>query len=182
MAKDSAALAKQIAASEKAEAALQKEIDRLVKERARRGSIPSIYNGTLKWPMSGTITQEFGCTGFRWEPRKGSCRHFHSGIDIAAPLYTPVRAAGSGIVVFAGPNPYDRSPRAWIVIIAHAENLVTWYGHLDNKSHSIVVRAGQQVVTGQVIAYEGLTGRTTGPHLHWAVESNGGFMNPRLFL
>jgi murein DD-endopeptidase MepM/ murein hydrolase activator NlpD len=132
--------------------------------------------------MSGTITQEFGCTGFRWEPRKGNCRHFHSGTDIAAPLYTPVRAAGAGIVVFAGPNPYDRSPRAWIVIIAHAENLVTWYGHLDNKAHPITVRPGARVTTGEIIAYEGLTGRTTGPHLHWMVESNGSFMNPRLFL
>jgi murein DD-endopeptidase MepM/ murein hydrolase activator NlpD len=182
MAKDSAELAKQIAASEKAEAALQKEIDRLVKERARLGSIPSRYNGTLKWPMGGTITQEYGCTGFRWEPRRGSCRHFHSGIDIAAPLYTPVRAAGSGVVVFAGPNPYDRSPRAWIVIIAHAENLATWYAHLDNRAHPIAVRAGDKVVTGEIIAYEGLTGRTTGPHLHWMVESNDNFMNPRLFL
>jgi murein DD-endopeptidase MepM/ murein hydrolase activator NlpD len=182
MAKDSAELAQQIAASEKAEAALQKEIDRLVKERARRGSIPSRYNGTLKWPMSGTITQEYGCTGFRWEPRRGNCRHFHSGIDIAAPLYTAVRAAGSGVVVFAGPNPYDRSPRAWIVIIAHAENLVTWYGHLDNKRHPIAVRPGDKVVTGEIIAYEGLTGRTTGPHLHWLVEFNDSFMNPRLFL
>jgi murein DD-endopeptidase MepM/ murein hydrolase activator NlpD len=132
--------------------------------------------------MSGTITQEYGCTGFRWEPRRGNCRHFHSGIDIAAPLYTAVRAAGSGVVVFAGPNPYDRSPRAWIVIIAHAENLVTWYAHLDNRSHPIAVRPGDKVVTGEIIAYEGLTGRTTGPHLHWLVESNDSFMNPRLFL
>ncbi len=182
MAKDSAALESQIAASEKAEAALQKEIDRLVKERARRGSIPSKYNGTLKWPMAGTITQEYGCTGFRWEPRRGNCRHFHSGIDVAAPLYTPVRAAGAGVVVFAGPNPYDRSPRAWIVIIAHAENLVTWYAHLDNRRHPIAVRSGDKVVSGEIIAYEGLTGRTTGPHLHWMVESNDNFMNPRLFL
>ncbi|HSO30565.1 MAG TPA: peptidoglycan DD-metalloendopeptidase family protein [Candidatus Sulfomarinibacteraceae bacterium] len=182
MAKDKAALAKQIAASEKAEEALRKEIDRLVKERARRGSIPSKYNGTLKWPMAGTITQEYGCTGFGWEPPRGRCRHFHKGIDIAAPLYTPVRAAGPGIVVFAGANPYDRSPRAWIVIIAHAENLVTWYAHLDNRRYPIAVRTGEAVVTGEVIAYEGLTGRTTGPHLHWGVQFNGDFLNPRLFL
>jgi murein DD-endopeptidase MepM/ murein hydrolase activator NlpD len=182
MAKDKAALAKQIAASEKAEEALRKEIARLVKERARRGSIPSRYNGTLKWPMAGTITQEYGCTGFGWEPPRGRCRHFHKGIDIAAPLYSPVRAAGPGIVVFAGANPYDRSPRAWIVIIAHAENLVSWYAHLDDRSHPIVVRAGESVVTGQVLGYEGLTGRTTGPHLHWMVEFNDSFLNPRLFL
>ncbi|MBF8290278.1 MAG: Peptidase protein [Chloroflexi bacterium] len=175
-------IARQIAAAEKAEKALQAEIDRLVKEKARGGAIPSEYNGTLEWPMAGAITQEYGCTGFGWEPPRGNCRHFHKGIDIAAPLYTAIRAAGPGVVIFAGPNPYDPRPRAWIVVIAHAENLVTWYAHVDNSGHPIPVRAGERVVTGQIIAYEGLTGRTTGPHLHWMVEFNGSFVNPRLFL
>jgi len=182
MSKDKAAMAKAIAASEKAEKALQKEIARLVAEQSRRGNIPSKYNGTLAWPMRGTITQEYGCTGFAWEPRKGSCAHFHSGIDIAAPMYTPIRAAGPGVVLFAGANPYDPRPKAWIVIVAHSENLVTWYAHVDNSAHPIRVRAGDHVVTGEVIAYEGMTGRTTGPHLHWMVELNGSFANPRLFL
>jgi murein DD-endopeptidase MepM/ murein hydrolase activator NlpD len=182
MARDKAELARQIAAAEQAEKDLQKEIDRLVAEQSRGGGIPSEYNGTLDWPMAGAITQEFGCTGFAWEAPKGSCAHFHRGIDIAAPLYTPIRAAGPGVVLFAGPNPYDRTPKAWIVVIAHAENLVTWYGHVDNSSHPIEVRAGDHVVAGQLIAYEGLTGRTTGPHLHWMVEFNGDFVNPRLFL
>ena len=182
MSKDKAAMAKAIAASEKAEKALQKEIARLVAEQSRRGNIPSKYNGTLAWPMRGTITQEYGCTGFAWEPRKGSCAHFHSGIDIAAPMYTPIRAAGPGVVLFAGANPYDRRPKAWIVIVAHSKDLVTWYAHVDNSAHPIRVRAGDHVVTGEIIAYEGMTGRTTGPHLHWMVELNGSFANPRLFL
>jgi murein DD-endopeptidase MepM/ murein hydrolase activator NlpD len=182
MAKDKVALAKAIAASEKAEAALQKEIDRLVAAQWQGGNIPSVYNGTLKWPMAGTVTQNFGCTGFAWEPPLGSCRHFHRGIDIAAPMYTPIRAAGPGVVLFAGPNPYDPKPKAWIVIIAHASNLVTWYAHVDNSAHPPRVRAGDHVATGQIIAYEGMTGRTTGPHLHWMVELNGNFVNPRLFL
>ena len=59
---------------------------------------------------------------------------------------------------------------------------MTWYAHVDNKGHTPVVRAGQDVVTGQVIAYVGMTGRTTGPHLHWAVELDGNLVNPRLFL
>src|SRR3990172_8918263 len=135
LAKDKAALTAAIAASEKAEQQLQKEIDRLVAAQYQGGAIPSIYNGTLEWPMKGTITQEYGCTGFSWEPRKGSCAHFHSGIDIAAPMYTPIRAAGPGVVLFAGANPYDPKPKAWIVIIAHAQNLVTWYAHVDNSPH-----------------------------------------------
>ncbi|MCI0584272.1 MAG: peptidoglycan DD-metalloendopeptidase family protein [Chloroflexi bacterium] len=182
MAKDKAALTAAIAASEKAEEELQKEIDRLVAEQSRGGAIPSVYNGTLDWPMAGTITQEYGCTGFSWEPRKGSCAHFHSGIDIAAPMYTPIRSAGPGVVLFAGPNPYDPKPKAWIVIVAHSQNLITWYAHVDNYKHPPRVRAGDHVAAGQIIAYEGMTGRTTGPHLHWMVEFNGNFVNPRLFL
>jgi murein DD-endopeptidase MepM/ murein hydrolase activator NlpD len=64
---------------------------------------------------------------------------------------------------------------------AHAENLITWYAHVDNSAHPIPVRAGAHVATGQIIAYEGMTGRTTGaPPLDG--EFNGDFVNPRLFL
>ena len=97
-------------------------------------------------------------------------------------MYTPVKAAGAGTVVFAGPNPYDAYPKAWIVIIAHSANLTTWYAHLDNSAHPIKVQAGQSVRKGEVIAYNGMTGRTTGPHLHWMVEFSGTFVNPRLYL
>ncbi len=182
MAVDKVALEAAIAKAAAAQAALARQIKQLVARQSQQGKIPSVYNGTLKWPMSGTITQEFGCTGFAWEPPSGSCRHFHKGIDIAAPLYTPIKAAGAGTVVFAGPNPYDPSPKAWIVVIAHSTKLLTWYAHVDNKAHPIQVKAGQTVRQGQVIAYEGLTGRTTGPHLHWMVELDDRFVNPRLFL
>jgi murein DD-endopeptidase MepM/ murein hydrolase activator NlpD len=182
MSRNKTQLAAAIQAGEKAEADLQKQIDKLVAEQATGGAIPSVYNGTLAWPMAGTITQEFGCTGFSWEPRYGSCAHYHKGIDISAPMYTPIRAAGPGVVMFAGPNPYDPVPKAWIVIIAHSSELLTWYAHIDNSAHPPTVKAGDHVVAGQIIAYEGLTGRTTGPHLHWAVELRGTFVNPRLFL
>jgi murein DD-endopeptidase MepM/ murein hydrolase activator NlpD len=182
MAKDKVKLDAAIAASEKAEAALQKQIDALVAAQARIGRIPSVYNGTLSWPMPGTITQEFGCTGFAWEPRYGNCAHYHNGIDIAAPMYTAIRAAGAGTVLFAGPNPYDAAPKAWIVIIAHSSHLLTWYAHVDNSAHPPRVKAGDHVVKGEVIAYEGMTGHTTGPHLHWMVELDSVFANPRLFL
>ena len=174
--------AKALAAAAAAERQMGSKIKQLIRQQANRGNIPSSYNGTLNWPMAGDVTQNFGCTGFEWEPPQGSCAHFHSGIDIAAPMYTPVRAAGEGTVVFAGPNPYDAYPKAWIVIIAHSTNLITWYAHLDNGSHPIKVSAGQHVNQGQIIAYNGMTGRTTGPHLHWMVELNGSFVNPRLFL
>lgn len=180
--KNEAALRRSISEAAAAQRQLEERIQRLVREQARQGNIPSEYNGTLAWPMDGTVTQNFGCTGFSWEPPLGDCEHFHRGIDIAAPMYTPIRAAGDGTVVFAGPNPYDPYPKAWIVIIAHSSNLLTWYGHVDNAVQPPAVRAGEYVRAGQVIAYNGVTGRTTGPHLHWMVELNGDFANPRLFL
>ncbi len=173
-----AAIARNVAAQKK----LASEIESIVARQRSLGNIPSEYNGTLSWPMSATITQEFGCTGFPWEPQVGSCAHFHQGIDLAAPMYTPIRAAGPGVVVFAGPNPWDPYPKAWIVIIAHSESLQTWYAHVDNAAHPPAVSAGDTVVAGQVIAYVGMTGRTTGAHLHWAVMFNKDFANPRLFV
>lgn len=179
MARHKNKLAGQLAAAREAQAKLEALIKRLVRESLERGGIPSSYNGTLMWPMAGQITQEFGCTGFSWEPAYGNCSHFHQGIDIANDMYTPIRAAGAGRVVWAGPSPYDPS---WIVIIAHSAELVSWYAHVDNNRHPPKVREGEYVNKGEIVAYEGMTGWTTGPHLHWQVQLGGNFVNPRLFL
>jgi murein DD-endopeptidase MepM/ murein hydrolase activator NlpD len=96
-------------------------------------------------------------------------------------MYTPIKAAADGVVIFAGFNPYDPYPKAYIVIIAHAEDLLTWYAHLDASRKPATVRTGDRVKQGEVIGYNGMTGRTTGPHLHWMVQSDGAFKNPRLF-
>src|SRR6185369_2912095 len=176
---DKTELAKQLAAAKAAEDALAAKVRELVRAQYAAGGIPSQYSGSLAWPMPGTVTQEFGCTGFSWEPPLGSCAHFHNAIDIAAPMYTPIRAAAPGKVVWAGKSPYDPS---WVVIIAHSSELVTWYAHIDNSAHPPAVSAGEYVAQGQIIAYEGMTGWTTGPHLHWAVQLNGVWVNPRLFL
>jgi murein DD-endopeptidase MepM/ murein hydrolase activator NlpD len=157
------------------------KIDQLVAQQGPGAKIPSQYNGTLKWPMGGSITQAFGCTGVASEPRVGSCAHFHEGIDIAAPCLTPVHAAGAGVVVFVGYNPYDAPPQAWLVIIAHSTSMVTWYAHMTGKAPPGIV-VGAAVAAGQLIGTENTTGHSTGCHLHWAVRVNGTFMNPRLFL
>ena len=175
---NAAELKRAINAEAAAEAAITRKIQSILNQGGQGGSIPSQYNGTLAWPISGTVTQEFGCTGFPSEPPLGSCAHFHNGIDIADPMYTPIHAAGAGRVVFAGPL----SDGAWVVMIAHSTHLVSWYAHVDDRRHLIAVRVGQWVTQGQVIAYVGMTGNTTGPHLHWAVQLNGTFVNPRLFL
>ena len=83
------AIAKASAAQKK----LKGQIAALIRKQMQGGNIPSQYNGTLSWPMAGDVTQNFGCTGFSWEPPRGVCDHFHNGIDMVA----PVRHAGEGV-------------------------------------------------------------------------------------
>ncbi|MFI5262398.1 MAG: murein hydrolase activator EnvC family protein [Candidatus Limnocylindrales bacterium] len=167
---------------QRSEADLQHQIDALIAAQAQGGGIPSQYSGAFSWPLVGTITQEFGCTGFPAEPPLGDCAHFHRGIDIAAYAGAPIHAAGDGVVEFVGYNPYDPpGRRAWIVIVAHATNLQTWYAHMIPKIPSGIY-VGAHVSQGQVVGWEGCTGNCTGPHLHWAVLLNDTWVNPRLFL
>jgi murein DD-endopeptidase MepM/ murein hydrolase activator NlpD len=183
LARDKSKLAAQLKAQQDAEKKLEALIARLVADALAKGGIPSIYNGALSWPINGRATQEFGCTSFYLEPISASCAgrggHLHTGIDIADPMYTPIRAAGPGKVIWAGKSPYSS---AWVVIIAHSSQLVTWYVHIDNQGRKPPVQAGQYVAKGQVIAYVGMTGMTTGPHLHWSVQLDGNWVNPRLFV
>jgi len=160
---------------------LGSRIDQIIRDQVGTGKIPSQYSGTFRWPMGGIVTQDFGCTGVLSEPRVGSCAHFHQGIDIAAPCLTPVYSAAAGVVVFAGYNPYDAPPRAWLVIIAHSTSIVTWYAHMTGRAPAGIF-VGAQVAAGQLVGTENTTGHSTGCHLHWAVRVNGVFTNPRLFL
>jgi len=180
VARSKAAAAAALLKSAAAQRRLQNKIADILR-RGRFGRIPSRYNGALSWPMGGSITQSFGCTGFVFEPRLGSCRHFHRGIDIVAPMGTPVRASGSGTIVYIGWNYADGYDPAWIVVIAHSQSLQTWYAHLS-PTHPGGIHTGSRVREGQIIGYEGNTGHSTGAHLHWAVYFNGSFANPRLFL
>ncbi|HET7676934.1 MAG TPA: peptidoglycan DD-metalloendopeptidase family protein [Candidatus Limnocylindrales bacterium] len=177
-----AAAAAALRAQVRAQNSLSREIARIIEQQRRRGNIPSIFNGTFIWPMNGRISQDYGCTGFAWEPPYGDCAHFHKGIDLVAPAGEPIRAAGAGVVVFVGYNPYDPpSDPAWIVIVAHSNNLQTWYAHMQPR-YPPGIYAGASVKQGQVVGYEGNTGNSTGAHLHWAVMYNDTFVNPRLFL
>ena len=172
-------LAKAIAAAAHAKAVLSQRISDLVAAAYAQGNIPSAYNGTLRWPMAGTVSQDYGCTGVIYEPPLGSCPHFHQGIDIVAPDGTAVRASGDGKVVYCGWNYADGADPAWIVIIAHSQSLETWYAHMHPNCPA---PAGSAVHAGQIIGHEGNTGHSTGAHLHWAVRFNDSFVNPRLFL
>ena len=175
---DKARLARAMASAAAAKKKLQAKIDKLLAEQYSHGNIPSQYNGTLAWPMAGSISQDFGCTGFAWEPPYGSCAHFHQGIDIVAPYGADVHASGAGRILYCGWNYADGPDPAWIVIIAHSEALTSWYAHMIPGCPA---STGSVVNKGDLIGHEGSTGHSTGAHLHWMIEFNGAFVNPRLF-
>jgi murein DD-endopeptidase MepM/ murein hydrolase activator NlpD len=182
LAADKARLKKVIAETEAAKKRLQKKIDSLIRKQYEMGNIPSQYNGTFIWPMRGTVSGEFGCSPFPFYGPGYGCAHFHNGIDIVAPYGTPIKAAGPGRVVYVGWNYADGANPAWIVIIAHASNLSTWYAHMIGNKYPGGIRAGSYVKQGQIIGYEGATGRVTGAHLHWMVQLDGLWVNPRRFV
>lgn len=159
---------------------LARKIDELIAEQIARGNIPSEFNGTLRWPMDeGHIAAEYGCSSFSWYAPGNGCDHFHNGIDLVGPYGAPVLASADGIVVYVGWNWADGSDPAWIVVIAHSGSLRTWYAHMEPKRP---VDVGDSVDVGQIVGYEGNTGNSIGAHLHWMVEFDGAFLNPRLFL
>lgn len=133
------------------------------------------------WPTTGRITQPYGCTGFVWEPRRGSCAHFHNGIDIADAKGTPIRAAADGVLSLVGWDPWLRQNPDWMVIISHGKGIQTMYAHLRAKQIP-GIRKGLRVRQGQIIGYMDKTGMATGVHLHWSVIDNHTFVNPKLYV
>lgn len=124
------------------------------------------------WPMNGgRITSPFG-------PRWGG---FHNGVDVAAPLYTPILAAARGQVVIAGKPSLAYGDTATIVIIAHGDGFATLYAHLNDERPPIV-KAGEMVNAGQVIAFNGSTGWSTGPHVHFTTIVSARAVDPIAYL
>ena len=124
-------------------------------------TVPSI------WPTSGYVSSPYG---LRWNGTE-----FHQGIDIAAETGTPIVATADGVVTAAG---WDGSGYGNMVDIDHGDGIVTRYGHAS----AVAVTPGQTVRRGQVIAYVGSTGYSTGPHLHYEVRVNGQPVNPAGYL
>ncbi len=133
------------------------------------GALPPDIPGI--WPVEGEVTAGFG---ERVDPFSGM-EAFHPGIDIAAPSGTPVRATADGIVLEAG---REEAGYGNEVLIDHGYGIATRYGHL----HRIFVVDGQQVRQGQIIGSVGMTGRATGPHLHYEVLVHQTPVNPAKFL
>jgi len=123
------------------------------------------------WPLYGLITSDYG---WRSDPFGGSGSEFHDGVDIAAPYGTAIRATAEGKVEQSGWNgSYGIS-----VTLYHRDGIETLYGHMCRTA----VSAGQTVKKGQVIGYEGSTGRATGPHVHYEVMIHGSSVNPMTYL
>lgn len=136
-------------------------------------------------PVIGPVTQGFGPTTLGIEPgavEQGvSYAHFHTGLDIAAPLNSPVHAAADGTVLLAGASTDAQGNLVGYgiyVVIAHPQGFVTLYGHLS----SISVHAGDSVRQGQIIGFEGSTGNSTGPHVHFEVRVGGNAVDPAPFV
>lgn len=180
LARDKANLKRALANAAAAKRRLQSRINSLIAQQLSKGNIPSQFNGTLQWPMAGSISGDYGCSSFAWYGPGNGCLHFHNGIDIVAPYGTAVKAAGPGRVVYCGWNYADGADPAWIVVVAHSESLQTWYAHL--QAYQCPQGEGSAVRAGEVIGYEGNTGKSTGAHLHWMVLFNGDYANPRLFV
>lgn len=129
--------------------------------------------GTLLPPVThATITQPFGCTTLEIEPGSAECpgHHFHSGIDLAGPLGTPIYAATTGTVNLRR----ERGGYGLFIILTRDAQLSTLYGHLDWP----LVQPGDVVAAGQAIALMGSTGNSTGPHLHFEVRIAGVPVDP----
>ncbi len=127
-------------------------------------AIPSI------WPVRGRVTAGFG---ERMDPFSGE-EAFHPGVDIADPYGTDVVATGDGLVIEAEPDAgYGRS-----ILIDNGDGITTRYAHLSR----MFVVVGEQVKQGEIIGAIGMSGRTTGPHLHYEVRIHGIPVNPDRFL
>ena len=130
----------------------------------------------LSWPMSHfTITQPFGPSNVLLEPPYGPYKHFHTGIDIATTLGTPVTAAADGLVVVVG---HSSVGYGTYVVIGHGGGIATLYAHLMSAN----VQVGQIVARGQVIGHEGSTGFSTGPHVHFELRVNDQVIDPMPYL
>lgn len=142
----------------------QELLDALNAAGSRLASLPT------NWPVEGFVSSAFGERTSPFSDKK----EFHKGMDIVAPVGTPVLAPGSGVVVFAG----QAEGGGAAVTIDHQGGLTTSYGHLRDTA----VVKGQTVRRGQLLGHVGDLGRATGPHLHYEARQDGVPVNPARFI
>lgn len=154
----------------------RRRLDAIEDSLRRVGAFEAAHAGEVRaTPSICPLRGEFVLVspfGNRRSPFTREMEH-HSGVDLAAPVETPVHAAADGVVAFAGEYPLGRSAVWWrqgnVVMLEHGEGFVTIYGH----NHHIHVRQGQQVRRGDLLATVGKTGWSPNPHLHYEVRRKG---------
>ena len=147
------------------------ELARIGAARAR-GSAATGWRQTMLWPAAGRVSGEFGSQRiYRGEPGA-----YHAGIDLAAPQGAEIRAPADGVVTLAARDaPFTLEVH--LLILDHGIGLTSAFLHCSN----LVVQEGDTVLQGQLLGHVGMTGRATGPHLHWALTWQGRRLDPRLF-
>ncbi len=154
----------------------KKDLDRIFAEKKRTTDAFTHWSDDtdvvprFAVPTAGRLSSSFGLRRFfNEQPRKP-----HSGMDIAAPQGATVTAPAKGTVIETGNFFFNGNT----VFLDHGQGLITMYCHLDH----IDVKPGQVVQAGEQIGKVGMTGRVTGPHLHWTVSLNNSRVDPRLFI
>lgn len=167
---------KMLATKKAEEASLQQEIENYESQLhllINPSQIPHTGSGILAWPLAKiTITQYFGNTSFSTANPQIYNGKGHTGVDFAASIGTPIKAALDGVVVGVANTdlyPGCYSYGKWIMV-KHPNGLSTLYAHMSLQSVSV----GQEVEKGQLLGYSGNTGYTTGPHLHFGVYASAG--------
>lgn len=154
----------------------KRDMDRIIREKKTINRALQHWSNADKvdlnfaYPVSGPTSSPFGLRRFFNEQP----RNPHSGLDIAASSGTPIRAPAPGTILETG----DYFFNGKTVFIDHGQGLVTMYCHMS----AIDIEPGARVDTGDIIGKIGMTGRVTGPHLHWGVSLNNARVDPLLFL
>ncbi len=154
----------------------RKDLTRYETERDRQAKVIATFSEPppavlrLRQPTPGPRSSSFGLRRIF----NGQARSPHSGMDIAAPVGTPVVAAGAGRVIDVA-DYFFNGKTVWL---DHGAGLLTMYCHLD----TVAVKQGDVLAAGAALGTVGASGRVTGPHLHWSVSLNRAMVDPALFL
>lgn len=150
-------------------ARINAERERQIAIRSRFRDVP-VARTDLALPADGRLSSRFGLRRvFNGEPRAP-----HTGLDVAVPTGTPIRAPADGVVSLVDEFYFNGKT----VFVDHGQGFVSMLCHLDQAT----VEAGQPVRRGEVLGQSGHSGRATGPHLHWSVYLNGAAVDPALFI
>ena len=153
----------------------KKDIERIIKEKKIIGAVFRSWRETnveteFIAPVNGPFSSPFGLRRFfNKQPRRP-----HSGLDIAAKEGAPIYAPAAGLITNTGDYFFNGNS----IFIDHGQGLITMYCHLSE----VIMKKGQKVKQGDLIGKVGMTGRVTGPHLHWSVNLNNTRVEPTLFL